>query len=263
MQFPMNRRSALGTLGLLGAVASAGSSRPAAAQDRLPPALPPGLVGPRPHGATGRMTGAQAAVETLRCECVPCVFGVPGAQNNEFWDAMKGAGLPYLLVTNEASASVMADGSARATGRRRRLQCGPRSGPDQRDDRDRRGAPGQRADRRDCHRRRPPPGCTQLPGPLDPECRLAPADLQGRLRGQASSADPIDDPRRLPDGSGRRARASGRGHPIQPLQSSLGLRRCGPPALPRPVRRRSLSPSPGRAVGSEGKGRDLCRDGMR
>ena len=62
------------------------------------------------------MTGAQAAVAALCRECVPCVFGVPGAQNNEFWDAMKSAGMPYLLVTNEASASVMADGSARATG---------------------------------------------------------------------------------------------------------------------------------------------------
>lgn len=113
MHNPMNRRSALGTLGALGVAAA---TRPAEAQDRLPPALPPGLAGPRPQGAIGRLTGAQAAVEALRCECVPCVFGVPGAQNNEFWDAMKGAGLPYLLVTNEASASVMADGSARATG---------------------------------------------------------------------------------------------------------------------------------------------------
>ena len=62
------------------------------------------------------MTGAQAAAAALVCEAAPCVFGVPGAQNNDFWDAMKSAGLPYLLVTNEASASVMADGSARSTG---------------------------------------------------------------------------------------------------------------------------------------------------
>ena len=114
MNLPMNRRTVLGAAGMLAAAAA--SSRPANGQDRLPPALPPGLPGPRPQGAVGRLTGAQAAVEALRCEAVPCVFGVPGAQNNEFWDAMKGAGLPYLLVTNEASASVMADGSARATG---------------------------------------------------------------------------------------------------------------------------------------------------
>ena len=62
------------------------------------------------------MTGALAAASALECEGVPCVFGVPGAQNNEFWDAMKTKGVPYLLVTNESSASVMADASARVTG---------------------------------------------------------------------------------------------------------------------------------------------------
>ena len=62
------------------------------------------------------MTGAQAAAAALCCEGVRCVFGIPGAQNNEFWDAMKAHGLPYLLVTNESSASVMADAAARVTG---------------------------------------------------------------------------------------------------------------------------------------------------
>ncbi len=114
MNLPMNRRSALGALGVMGAVAATSNS--ALAQDRLPPALPPGLTGPQPIGAFGRLTGAQAAAATLRCERVPCVFGIPGAQNNEFWDAMKSVGQPYLLVTNEASASVMADGAARSTG---------------------------------------------------------------------------------------------------------------------------------------------------
>src|SRR5204862_2290174 len=46
-----------------------------------------------------------------------CVFGIPGAQENELWDEMKACGLPYLLVTHEASAACMADGAARATGR--------------------------------------------------------------------------------------------------------------------------------------------------
>ncbi len=118
----VNRRTALGTLG---AVALA--STPARSQD-FPPMPEPGLAadplpilpGPPPHqhrGVRGRMTGAKAAVEALRWEGVPCVFGVPGAQNNEFWDAMKSARQPYLLVTNEASSSVMADASARVTGR--------------------------------------------------------------------------------------------------------------------------------------------------
>ncbi len=64
----------------------------------------------------GKMTGAEALVEALIQEGTLCVFGIPGAQENELWDTMKCKGLPYLLVTNELSASYMADGVARATG---------------------------------------------------------------------------------------------------------------------------------------------------
>src|SRR5262249_14853631 len=46
-----------------------------------------------------------------------CVFGIPGAQENELWDEMKSRCLPYLLVTHEFSAACMADGYARSTGR--------------------------------------------------------------------------------------------------------------------------------------------------
>src|SRR3954454_1762556 len=101
----LNRRTALGALGAAASAArGTGSSR---AQDLPAPlSLPPAPSG---SGARGRMTGAKAAVAALRAEAVRCVYGVPGAQNNEFWDAMKGEGLPYLLVTNESSASVMAD----------------------------------------------------------------------------------------------------------------------------------------------------------
>jgi acetolactate synthase-1/2/3 large subunit len=106
----LNRRDALGVIGAVGAAAALAPARARADQ---PPAPSNGL----PRGVRGRLTGAQAAVAALCLERVPCVFGVPGAQNNEFWDAMKSAELPYLLVTNESSASVMADGSARATGR--------------------------------------------------------------------------------------------------------------------------------------------------
>ena len=35
------------------------------------------------------MTGAQAAAAALACQGVRCVFGIPGAQNNELWDAFK------------------------------------------------------------------------------------------------------------------------------------------------------------------------------
>ncbi|MDB5353363.1 MAG: thiamine pyrophosphate-dependent enzyme possible carboligase or decarboxylase [Planctomycetota bacterium] len=108
----VNRRTALGVLGAVGAGALA--SNEARAQELPPPLiLPPAPYG---EGARGRMTGAKAAVAALRAEANRCVYGVPGAQNNEFWDAMKGEGLPYLLVTNESSASVMADAAARVTG---------------------------------------------------------------------------------------------------------------------------------------------------
>ena len=73
-------------------------------------AAPPGWV-------VGHKTGARALVETLQAEGTLCVFGIPGAQGNEFWDEMKSRHLPYLLVTHESSAACMADGAARATGR--------------------------------------------------------------------------------------------------------------------------------------------------
>jgi len=66
---------------------------------------------------SGHMTGAAALVETLLKEGVECVYGIPGAQDNELWDAMKTRGLPYLLVTHEFSAACMADGYARSTGK--------------------------------------------------------------------------------------------------------------------------------------------------
>jgi acetolactate synthase-1/2/3 large subunit len=66
---------------------------------------------------TGEMTGAQALVETLIAEGTDCVFGIPGAQDNELWDTMKTKGLAYLLATHEYAAAVMADGYARSTGK--------------------------------------------------------------------------------------------------------------------------------------------------
>jgi acetolactate synthase-1/2/3 large subunit len=63
------------------------------------------------------MTGAEALAEALRTEGVGCVFGIPGAQENELWDTLKERGVPYLLVTHEFSAACMADGYARSTGR--------------------------------------------------------------------------------------------------------------------------------------------------
>ncbi len=64
----------------------------------------------------GRLTGAEVTVAALQQQGAGCVFGIPGAQENELWDAFKSRGLPYLLVTHEFSAACMADGYARATG---------------------------------------------------------------------------------------------------------------------------------------------------
>jgi acetolactate synthase-1/2/3 large subunit len=107
----LNRREVLGVLGTLGTAAAAVGQANSARADHVEV----GRFVKRP-GVQGRMTGAQAAAATLCCEGVACVFGVPGAQNNELWDAFKARGVPYLLVSNEASASVMADASARVTG---------------------------------------------------------------------------------------------------------------------------------------------------
>ncbi len=70
-----------------------------------------------PGWVSGKMTGAAALVEALKTEGVDCVFGIPGAQENELWDEMKVHHLCYLLVTHEFSAACMADGYARSTGR--------------------------------------------------------------------------------------------------------------------------------------------------
>lgn len=66
---------------------------------------------------TGRMSGARAIAETLAAEGVGCVYGIPGAQQNEMWDEFKSRGVPYLLASHEFSAACMADGYARSTGR--------------------------------------------------------------------------------------------------------------------------------------------------
>ena len=70
-----------------------------------------------PGTISGLHTGARALVDTLLAEGVECIYGIPGAQENELWDTMKSRGLDYLLVTHEFSAAVMADGYARVTGK--------------------------------------------------------------------------------------------------------------------------------------------------
>jgi acetolactate synthase-1/2/3 large subunit len=107
----LSRRELLAAGGAIGAVAAASALGPQAEAGRVEL----GRVANR-AGVHGKMTGAQAVAAALACQGVRCVFGIPGAQTNELWDAFKARGVPYLLVAHEASASVMADASARATG---------------------------------------------------------------------------------------------------------------------------------------------------
>ncbi len=102
MAEPLNRREVLKLAGATGLAALASSSAEA---------------GIRQGWVVGQLTGARALVQTLLAEGTSCVFGIPGAQENEVWDEMKKQGLPYLLCAHEFSASCMADGAARATGR--------------------------------------------------------------------------------------------------------------------------------------------------
>jgi acetolactate synthase-1/2/3 large subunit len=111
MTTPLSRRDLLKVVTAQGLVALSATT----AQGRLfgPRAVP----GPAPGWVAGRMTGAEALVETLIQEGTCCVYGIPGAQLNEIWDTFKTKHLPYLLVTHEASAACMADGYARSTGK--------------------------------------------------------------------------------------------------------------------------------------------------
>src|SRR5258708_5757061 len=105
MDFPVSRRTALK------AAAGALAALPAVLPDRAE------AKRSEPGWVSGTLTGARALVEALLAHGTTCVFGIPGAQENELWDEMKSRGLPYLLVTHEFSAACMADGAGRSTGK--------------------------------------------------------------------------------------------------------------------------------------------------
>jgi acetolactate synthase-1/2/3 large subunit len=106
---PISRRTALKAMAAAGLAAGV-AAVPSDAQGSL-------LHGKHPGEVSGHLTGAQALVETLLAEGTECVFGIPGAQENELWDEIKTRHLGYLLVAHEYSAACMADGYARCTGR--------------------------------------------------------------------------------------------------------------------------------------------------
>ena len=78
MDWAFSRRGLLQGLAATGAVlASDAAARPLGHR-------------PKPAGwVFGRMTGSEALCEALLAEGVGCVYGIPGAQENELWDEMK------------------------------------------------------------------------------------------------------------------------------------------------------------------------------
>jgi acetolactate synthase-1/2/3 large subunit len=107
MSIPFSRRDVLRVIGATGLATVA---QPAGAVPLVGRGHAPGWV-------SGHLTGAEALTEALLVEGVECVYGIPGAQQNELWDTFKSKHLPYLLVTHEFSASCMADGYARSKGK--------------------------------------------------------------------------------------------------------------------------------------------------
>jgi len=65
----------------------------------------------------GKMTGAQAILESLKLEGVETIFGLPGGVLLPLYDAIYESGIRHILVRHEQAAAHAADGYARATGR--------------------------------------------------------------------------------------------------------------------------------------------------
>ena len=65
-----------------------------------------------------KMTGAALVVRALEDEGVPFTFGIPGTHNIELYDALRDSDVVRpILVTDEQSASFMADGVSRSSDR--------------------------------------------------------------------------------------------------------------------------------------------------
>ena len=76
-----------------------------------------------------RMTGGEIVVRALEDEGIPFAFGIPGTHNIELYDVLaRSAKVQPVLVTDEQSASFMADGVARASGRMAAVNVVPGAG---------------------------------------------------------------------------------------------------------------------------------------
>ncbi|MEJ2679080.1 MAG: thiamine pyrophosphate-binding protein, partial [Gemmatimonadota bacterium] len=63
------------------------------------------------------ITGGRIVARALEDEGIPFTFGIPGTHNIELYDALAESAVRPILVTDEQSASFIADGVWRASGR--------------------------------------------------------------------------------------------------------------------------------------------------
>ena len=76
-----------------------------------------------------KMTGGDIVVRALEDEGVGFTFGIPGTHNIELYDSLaRSSSVRPVLVTDEQSASFMADGVARASGRLAAVNLVPGAG---------------------------------------------------------------------------------------------------------------------------------------
>ncbi|NLI62217.1 MAG: biosynthetic-type acetolactate synthase large subunit [Methanosarcinaceae archaeon] len=66
---------------------------------------------------TETISGAQAFIESLKCESVDTIFGYPGGSLLPIYDAIFDCDLHHILVRHEQAAAHAADGYSRATGK--------------------------------------------------------------------------------------------------------------------------------------------------
>ena len=76
-----------------------------------------------------KMTGGDIVVRALEDEGVGFTFGIPGTHNIELYDSLaRSSSVRPVLVTDEQSASFMADGVARASGQLAAVNVVPGAG---------------------------------------------------------------------------------------------------------------------------------------
>ena len=76
-----------------------------------------------------KMTGGDIVVRALEDESVGFTFGIPGTHNIELYDSLaRSQCVRPVLVTDEQSASFMADGVARASGQLAAVNVVPGAG---------------------------------------------------------------------------------------------------------------------------------------